>query len=348
MVTAAIATAPVLILTAPTQAAPVLAALVLTAPVLTAPVLAASILTAPVPAAPMPAALACATLAVAIACLPGSTARARLGVLAPRPRPRPRWPRAVAPALLGGLAGLLLMGPGGAVAGALAVGTLRRGRLRRRVAAAAIATSDQLADALRRMTDELRAGSHPVAVLAGVAADGPLARGLLGGAATAAALGVGVPTALRHAAAGVGLDGAGLDGAGPGGAGGSPVAGATDRGSGSGQVRADIERIAVAWALAERHGIPLAELLARAHEDIRWRVRFGATVRAQLAGPRATAAILTALPALGLGLGQLIGADPIGVLRGGALGQLLLVAGIGLAAAGMAWSERILRSAVPQ
>ena len=192
----------------------------------------------------------------------------------------------------------------------------------------ASATSDQLADAVRRMTDELRAGSHPVAVLTGVEADGPLARELLSGAATAARLGDGVPTALRRAGAG-------------------SAVGATGR-AGDGQVRADIERIAVAWSLAERHGIPLAGLLARAHEDIRWRVRFGATVRAQLAGPRATAGILSALPALGLGLGQLIGADPIGVLRGGVLGQLLLVAGIALAAAGMAWSEHILRSAVPQ
>jgi hypothetical protein len=49
-----------------------------------------------------------------------------------------------------------------------------------------------------------------------------------------------------------------------------------------------------------------------------------------------------------LGLGQLVGADPIGVLRTGVLGQALLVLGVGLAAAGMAWSERILRAAVPR
>ena len=106
--------------------------------------------------------------------------------------------------------------------------------------------------------------------------------------------------------------------------------------------------MAQAWSVAERHGIPLADLLARAQQDIRWRVRFTAAVRAQLAGPRATAAVLTALPGLGLGLGQLIGADPIGVLRGGLLGQALLVLGAGLAAAGWLWSERILRAAVPR
>jgi tight adherence protein B len=113
-------------------------------------------------------------------------------------------------------------------------------------------------------------------------------------------------------------------------------------------VAPDIERIAAAWSMAERFGVPLAELLAQAHRDIRWRVRFASTVRAQLAGPRATAVVLTALPALGLGLGQLVGADPVAVLRGGPLGQAMLVVGAGLAAAGAAWSDRILRSAVPR
>ena len=41
-------------------------------------------------------------------------------------------------------------------------------------------------------------------------------------------------------------------------------------------------------------------------------------------------------------------ADPVGVLRGGLLGQALLVTGVALAAAGVAWSEQILRAAVPR
>ena len=113
-------------------------------------------------------------------------------------------------------------------------------------------------------------------------------------------------------------------------------------------VAADVERVAGAWALSERHGIPLADLLTGAQEDIRWGLRFGGTVRAQLAGPRATATVLTVLPVVGLGLGQLLGADPVAVLRGGVLGQLLLVVGVALAAAGSAWTDHILRSAVPR
>jgi hypothetical protein len=58
--------------------------------------------------------------------------------------------------------------------------------------------------------------------------------------------------------------------------------------TGRADVAADLERIAGAWSLAERHGVPLADLLAKVHDDVRWRIRFAATVRAQLAGPAAT------------------------------------------------------------
>lgn len=262
---------------------------------------------------------ACAVLAVAAVILPAPAAAGRFAALWPPGRPRSgRRPVAAAPVLAGGIAGLLIAGPGGAVAGALVVHTVRRRRLRHRTAVHAAALSGQLADAVSRITEELRAGSHPAAALGAVRADGPLAQRVLAPAAATARLGDGVPAALRRH---------------------------TDEAP---TAAADMERIAAAWSLAERHGIPLVELLGRAHEEIRWRVRFGATVRAQLAGPRATATVLTALPLLGLGLGQLVGADPVGVLRGGVTGQLLLVVGVGLVAAGAAWSERILSGAVPR
>ncbi|HEX3260852.1 MAG TPA: secretion system protein, partial [Pseudonocardia sp.] len=158
--------------------------------------------------------------------------------------------------------------------------------------------------------------SHPAVALAGVTADGPVAARLLTPAATAARLGDDVPAALRRV----------QDTA----------------------VTTELARTAAAWSLAERHGVPLADVLAGVHDDIRWRVRFGASVQATLAGPRATAGVLTALPGLGVALGQLLGADPIGVLRGGPLGQVLLVVGLGLVAAGRAWTDQILRRAVPR
>ena len=84
------------------------------------------------------------------------------------------------------------------------------------------------------------------------------------------------------------------------------------------------------------------------HADVRWRVTYAARIRAQLAGPRATAGVLTALPVLGLALGELVGAHPLGVLRSGLLGQLLVVVGVGIAMGGAVWTGRILRGAVPR
>jgi tight adherence protein B len=263
-------------------------------------------------------ALACA--AFALVCLPGPVAAGRLRAAVAAPTPR-RWHRRHLPTAAwlaaAGAAGLAVAAAGGALAAALVALTVRRRRARRATAASAAATAGEVAEALRRITDELRTGAHPAAALGGVGADGPRAAAVLADAAAAARIGDDVPRALHRSAAR------------------HP------------EIAGDLARIAGSWSLAERHGIPLADLLARAQHDIAWRVSYGRRVHAQLAGPRATTVVLTALPGLGLLLGQLLGADPLGVLRDGLPGQALLVAGTGLAAAGFAWCDRILRAAVP-
>jgi tight adherence protein B len=288
-------------------------------------------------------------LACALMCAPSRIARARLSALWPRVAPaRRRRLRIGGPAALGVVVGLLAAGPGGALAGLLLVTTIARGRATRAAEAAEATGAAELADALRRITDELRTGSHPAVALAGCTADGPVASALLAPAAAAARLGDDVPAALRRGATGGANAEAGPNAAVPSTTGPEARAARQTGSAGRPGVGAELERVAAAWSLAERHGVPLADLLARVHDDIRWRVRFGAGVRAELAGPRATAGVLTALPALGVGLGQLMGADPIGVLRGGVLGQALLVVGVGLIALGRAWTEQILRRAVPR
>ena len=59
-----------------------------------------------------------------------------------------------------------------------------------------------------------------------------------------------------------------------------------------------------------------------------------------MAGARATAAILAALPVLGVALGELLGASSTTFLTRGAGGWVLL-AGVGLLCAGVLWSGRI-------
>ncbi|MFC5994537.1 type II secretion system F family protein [Pseudonocardia hispaniensis] len=266
-------------------------------------------------------AVAAILLAGALLCAPDTPARGRLqavtGPVRKIGRTQVRLP-GLAWLLAAGIGlGWLVAGFGGAVAGVVVVGVWGRRRSRRRSDAAAETAGVELADALTRMTDEMRAGAHPAAALAGIGADGPHARAVLAPAASAARLGEAVPAALA-------------------------------RSCGEQALAADVDRIAAAWALADRHGVPLADLLGGVRDDLRWRIAFGRRVRAELAGPRATAAVLTALPALGLGLGQLLGADPLVVLRTGLLGPALLVVGIGLAGAGVLWSEQILRSAAPR
>jgi tight adherence protein B len=267
-----------------------------------------------------PSALACAVLALAVGALPGGPAPLRLTVLVRRPRPvsGARALPVVVAVMAGALAGLLVLGPAGALVGGCGAVAWRRSRAHARRDRAANATTAALADALDRMSEEVRAGAHPAAALRGAAADAEPARAVLRPAAAAAQLGHGVAAALTAEAAR------------------RPEVGRA------------LRQIACVWTLAERHGVPLADLLAAVHVDLRWRLAYTGKVGAALAGPRATVAVLTGLPVLGILLGELVGAGPLQVLRSGVLGQALVVCGVGLAAAGAAWARAVVRSAVPR
>jgi tight adherence protein B len=101
------------------------------------------------------------------------------------------------------------------------------------------------------------------------------------------------------------------------------------------------DRLAVCWQLASDHGLAIATLMRAAQRDIAERQRFSARVASGMAGARATAAILAGLPALGVLLGQLIGARPLNFLLSGHAGGWLLVVGSTLACGGLLWSDRI-------
>jgi tight adherence protein B len=200
-------------------------------------------------------------------------------------------------ALAAGLAAAPIGGLGGALAAAAvsALGVARWGAASRRRQDA-----DQLAelvDALGLLVADLRVGAHPATASAAAAgaSDGAVHR-ILGTVAAGARLGARVPLLLhQHAAAEPGI----ADG---------------------------LSRLASAWELAERHGMGLAELVDAVRADLDARLRIGGEVRAQLAGPRATAAVLAGLPMLGVLLGQGVGAGPIRVLVDTGVGQILLVA----------------------
>ena len=194
-----------------------------------------------------------------------------------------------------------------AIVGAtVALRVRRRLRLQRRAA-----ESVALQAALDVLVGELRVGAHPVAAfdVAANEVDGAVAASLRAVAARAR-LGADVAAGLRSVARR------------------SPLP-------------AHWERLAVYWQLAQSHGLAIATLMQTAQRDIVERERFSARVAAGMAGARTTAAVLAALPVLGVGLGQLIGADPAGFMLSGGAGGWLLVIGVTLACVGLLWSDRI-------
>ncbi len=241
-----------------------------------------------------------------------------LAVLAAPPPPRsrlglvPRRAGVRAPALVASLAVIAMALPPAVLLASVLLGVTsihrRRRRLRRQDRNDAGHT---LAAALETLAGELRVGAHPVRAFA-------VAAGESGGA---------IGTALRSVAARAGL--------------GADVGAGLRELAGSTSVPAQWERLAVCWQLAADHGLAMAALIRTAHRDIVERQRFTARVDAGLAGARATAVILAGLPLLGILLGELIGAHPVGFLLGGGAGGWLLVVGAALVCLGLAWADRI-------
>ena len=97
--------------------------------------------------------------------------------------------------------------------------------------------------------------------------------------------------------------------------------------------------------MSESVGAPLATSLERAAEHAEERIDALLGRQSALAAPRATGRILSWLPLLGLGLGVLMGSDPVGVLTGSILGVLTGLLGLGLAFAGRRWTAALVHRA---
>ena len=255
--------------------------------------------------------MTCAALALASALVmipSGSRRRLEtLGLLVHARRPFPVLPCAAAVA-----AGLAVVLPVSVVAACSVVGVTmwmrrrRQVRVRRRAAESAA-----LQGALDVLVGELRVGAHPVAAFRVAASE-------VDGA---------VAASLRAVAARARL--------------GSDVAAGLHSVARSSPVPAHWERLAVCWQLAQNHGLAIATLMQTAQRDIVERGRFSAKVDAGMTGARTTAAVLAGLPLLGVGLGQLIGAEPVSFLLSGGMGGWLLVIGVALACGGLLWSDHI-------
>ncbi|GAB3130411.1 type II secretion system F family protein [Tsukamurella serpentis] len=246
-------------------------------------------------------------LGVAVLAWPSGPGTARLrAACAPARAPRTRrWGWLVIAVPLGAL----LIGPGQALAAGIAVGTLRELRTRRRTQRTTAARLSAVLAGVDAMVSELSVGAHPAAACAtaGRDAEDPHVRAVFNEMAGRAELGGDVAAGLRpHSSA-----------------------------------SAAWPRIAAAWETGTRHGIGMGELLASVRDDLRARERYARRAHSALAGARATAQVLAALPVLGIVMGQLIGANPVGTLLGTSAGGVLLVIGMCLTCAGLLWAETI-------
>lgn len=103
--------------------------------------------------------------------------------------------------------------------------------------------------------------------------------------------------------------------------------------------------LSLSLRMSENAGAPLATSLERAAEHAEERIDAFLGRQSALAAPRATGRILSWLPLIGLGLGMLMGSDPLGVLTGSVAGALAGLLGLALALMGRRWTARLVRRA---
>ncbi|WP_353809052.1 type II secretion system F family protein [Agromyces sp. SYSU T00194] len=99
--------------------------------------------------------------------------------------------------------------------------------------------------------------------------------------------------------------------------------------------------VAAGWTVAERAGSPIAGMLRDTAGTLRDLAALQRDLDATLAGPRATARLVALLPPAGVGLGMVLGFDPLGVLIGSPLGVAAGATGAGLLLAARAWSRAL-------
>ena len=109
--------------------------------------------------------------------------------------------------------------------------------------------------------------------------------------------------------------------------------------------RKRLAELAACWQVSEVTGAPLIEVLERLAHYYENDIDLYQARQSAMSGPKSTAHLLSWLPLLGLGLGLLMGTNPLGVLCGSALGALAAVFGLALACAGRMWTGRLVKLA---
>jgi len=221
----------------------------------------------------------------------------------------PRWAGLLVAAAAGVVA-FAWRGPAVAIAVGVAAAVIARSITRAAVRRDALARDRDLSAALRLLRAELDVGSRPEPALLAAASVAGTYRSAFEAGARAVRDGTDIVAAMS-----------------------------------GGDAPPELVLIAQAWALADVTGAPLADVLGRVDDDVQARRAQVRAVASALAGPRSSAALLAALPALGIVLGTAMGGRPLAVLFDSAGGRWLLCVGVVLDAAGLLWTSRLVTSA---
>ncbi|GAA2442305.1 hypothetical protein GCM10010191_68290 [Actinomadura vinacea] len=103
--------------------------------------------------------------------------------------------------------------------------------------------------------------------------------------------------------------------------------------------------LAAGWRIGAERGGTLATVLDGLAMALRDEETQRQEVAAHLAGPRATARLLAALPLVGIGMAAVLGANPLSFLLGTIPGLGCLFTGIALNLTGFWWTHRLAEGA---
>ncbi|GII93670.1 type II secretion system F family protein [Sinosporangium siamense] len=103
-----------------------------------------------------------------------------------------------------------------------------------------------------------------------------------------------------------------------------------------------LRRLAACWQASRSTGAAPAPLVDRVASSVRDSTRHHEELTAHLAGPRATAKLLAALPLLGILMAVALGMNPLAFLFGGPIGLACLVLGVLLNLLGLWWIHRMV------
>lgn len=111
--------------------------------------------------------------------------------------------------------------------------------------------------------------------------------------------------------------------------------------------REGLSDIAAAWTVSHTTGASVAAVVARVAETLREQHQVQAVITSEISAARMSARVMACLPFLALGLGALMGTDPLGFYGQDGLSEVLLVAGVALSVAGVVWTEKLVRVVRP-